>query len=138
MKLLLDTNVVLDALLGRDPWFADAAALFARVETGKCDGVLCATTITTVHYVARKVVGTEGATERIGSLMRLFDVAAVSRPVVEAALKSEFADFEDAVLYESAVRVGCQAVVTRNLQDFRSARLPVYEPAQALVWLGSI
>lgn len=126
MKLLLDTNVVLDLLMDRMP-FADAAVeLFSRVEDGTITGYLCGSTITTVHYLASKAVGAAKAQEEIGKLLHLFEVAPVNRQVLEAALSAGFSDFEDAVIHEAACHVGAEAIVTRNAKDFKRSRIPVY------------
>ena len=61
MRVLLDTNVVLDLLLDRDPWSKTAAKLFSRVESGTLDGYLGATTVTTIYYLATKAVGAKTA-----------------------------------------------------------------------------
>lgn len=130
MKLLFDTNVVLDLLMDREP-FADAAAeLFARVEAGSVIGCLCGTTITTVFYLVAKVLGHEKAKGEIAKLMALFEIAPVNRSVLETALASEFSDFEDAVLHEAARHFGADAIVTRNQRDFKNALISVYTPAE--------
>ncbi|MDD2851990.1 MAG: PIN domain-containing protein [Desulfuromonadaceae bacterium] len=126
MKILFDTNIVLDVLLDRMPFSDDAVQLFAGVEDGSIIGYLCGTTITTVYYLAAKAVGTAKAVEELKKLLTLFEVAPVNRHVVEAALTAGFNDFEDAVIYESACYVGSDAIVTRNQKDFKKSRLPVY------------
>lgn len=126
MKILLDTNIVLDLLMDRMP-FADAAAeLFSKVEDGSATGYLCGTTITTVYYLAAKVVGTPKAQEEIKKLLSLFEVAPVNRHVLQSALAAGFADFEDAVIHEAARHVGAEAIVTRNQKDFKKSKIPVY------------
>lgn len=126
MKILLDTNIVLDLLMDRMP-FADAAAeLFSKVEDGSATGYLCGTTITTVYYLAAKVVGTPKAQEELKRLLSLFEVAPVNRHVLQSALAAGFADFEDAVIHESARHVGAEAIVTRNQKDFKKSKIPVY------------
>ena len=112
MRVLLDTNVVLDLLLDRDPWSKTAAMLFSRVESGTLDGYLGATTVTTIYYLAAKAVGAAAAREEIRRLLALCAIAPVNRPVLEAALELDFADFEDSVLHEAARQVGAEAVVT--------------------------
>jgi len=130
VKLLFDTNVVLDLLMDREP-FADAAGeLFGRVEAGGIIGCLCATTITTVFYLVSKALGPDRAKAEIAKLMALFEIAPVNRPVLESALASLFVDFEDAVLHEAACHFGSDAIVTRNQRDFRNARIPVYAPTE--------
>ncbi|MDA8414695.1 MAG: PIN domain-containing protein [Desulfobacteraceae bacterium] len=128
MKVLFDTNVVLDLLMDRMP-FADAAVrLFSLVEDGSVVGYLCGTTVTTVFYLAAKAIGTAQARAEIGKLLNLFEIAPANRPVIESALAAAFGDFEDAVIHEAACHVGADAIVTRNLKDFVNARIPVYAP----------
>ncbi len=130
MRVLFDTNVVLDVLLERQPYAPDAVWLFARTEQGRLDGFLGATTLTTVHYLVRKALGDAAARERIGILLQLFDVAPVTRAVLEDALTLPFGDFEDAVLHEAARHAGVEGIVTRNAPDFTQATLAVYTPAE--------
>ncbi|HBG07043.1 MAG: twitching motility protein PilT [Geobacteraceae bacterium GWC2_58_44] len=130
MKILFDTNIVLDLLLDRAP-FADAAAdLFAKVEEGSVVGYLCGTTVTTIHYLTTRVVGSARAKEEAGKLLSLFEVAPVNRAILESALKAGFADFEDAVIHEAACHVGAEAIVTRNLKDFKKSRVNVYHSTE--------
>lgn len=128
MKVLFDTNVVLDSLLDREPFAQVASTLISKVEQGALAGYLCPTTITTIYYLAAKVRGTPSARKNVRQLLTLFEVAAVNRPVLEAELNAGFSDFGDAVLYEAACQVKVDAIVTRNTQDFRRARIPVYSP----------
>ncbi len=130
MKVLFDTNVVLDLLLDREPFSTLAAQLFSRVEGGEVEGSICATTVTTVHYLARKAVGNRQARGEVQKLLDLFEVAPVDRTVLEGALTSKFADFEDAVLHQAALNAGVQGIVTRNIQDFKGAKIPVYSPEE--------
>ena len=137
MKILLDTNIVLDVLMDRMP-FADAATeLFSKVENGTIIGHLCGTTITTVYYLAAKAVGTPRAQEEIKKLLSLFEVAPVNRAVLESALVADFSDFEDAVIHEAACHVGAEAIVTRNQKDFKKSRISVYSSEEITKILAS-
>jgi len=129
-KVLFDTNVVLDVLLDRPPFADIAAVLFSKVDQGLMKGYLGATTLTTIYYLAAKTVGAKQAEEYMKQLLALFEVAPVTRDVLEVALQAGFADFEDAVLYEAARQVGVDAIVTRNMQDFKQAQMPIYIPAE--------
>ncbi len=129
-KVLFDTNVVLDVLLDRSPFADIAAVLFSKVDQGLMKGYLGATTFTTIHYLAAKTVGSKQAEEYVKQLLALFEVAPVTRDVLEVALQAGFADFEDAVLYEAARQVGVDAIVTRNMQNFKQAQMPIYTPAE--------
>jgi len=132
MRVLFDTNIVLDLLLDRKPHAEAAADLFARVESGEMTGYIGATTVTTIHYLAAKAVGARRARTLVGRLLNLMEVAPVSRAVLESALESATADYEDAVLCEAARQVDAQAIVTRNRADFRKSPLPVYTPVEML------
>ena len=128
MKVLFDTNVVLDVLLDRIPFSEAASQLFACVEYEKMTGYLCSTTVTTVYYLAQKGLGASQAKDEIRKLLHLFSIAPVDRKVLEAAVGNDFSDFEDAVLYEAARRVGAEAIVTRNEKDFKTSKLTIYSP----------
>jgi predicted nucleic acid-binding protein len=134
---LFDTNVILDVLLDREPFSSTAAKLFSEVETGNISGYVCATTITTLHYLARKVMGAASAKEEINKLTMLFEVAPVNRAVLDAALLSEFKDFEDAVVHEAALYQGVQGIVTRDLNGFKKSKINVYSPEELLLMLAS-
>jgi predicted nucleic acid-binding protein len=86
MIVLVDTNVVLDALLAREPFDVDAVSIYAASENGKIEAFICATTVTTVHYLARKAVGKQQAAKQIGDLLAVFQVAAVTSNVLKSAL----------------------------------------------------
>jgi predicted nucleic acid-binding protein len=137
LKILLDTNIVLDVLMDRMP-FADAAVeLFSRVEDGAIIGYLCGTTVTTVYYLAAKTLGAARAQKEIKKLISLFEIAPVNRPVLESALKIDFNDFEDAVIHEAACHVGADAIVTRNPKDFKKSRISVYTSEELTKILSS-
>lgn len=137
MKILLDTNIVLDVLMDRMPFADSAVELFSKVEDGTIIGYLCGTTITTVYYLASKTVGSARAQEEIRKLLTIFEVAPVNRPVLESALAAEFIDFEDAVIHEAACHVGADAIVTRNQKDFRKSRIAIYSSEEFAKILSS-
>lgn len=132
MKILFDTNVVLDLLLDRKPFVHHAQLLFEKVESNKIEGYLGATTITTLDYLLSKSLSTKEAKSIIKKLIKLFEVASVTRLILEDALESQFVDFEDAVLHASAVHCGVQGIVTRNEKDFTRAKLAIYSPESLL------
>ncbi len=132
MRVLVDTNVVLDVLLDRQP-FADAASqVFALVEESRIAGFLCATTITTVDYLLGQALAPEQARGALQQLLGLFEIAPVNRSVLEHALRSKIADFEDAVLEQAGCLAGVDAITTRNVSDFRKATVTVFDPAELI------
>lgn len=138
MKILFDTNVILDVLLDREPFSDDAAFLMTLVEQSEIIGFLCATTVTTIHYLATKALGPQVASRHIETLLSLFVIAPVNRVVLEGAAASKFTDFEDAVLHESAIHVGVEYILTRNSIDFKKAKLPVFTPSEFINSLESL
>ncbi len=135
MNALIDTNVIVDVLTRRDPFFADSSGVLDRAERGDFMAWVCATTVTTVFYLVRRHLGVEETVERIKDLTAICAVAPVNRSVIDAALHSHFTDFEDAVLHHSAVLAGADCIVTRNQVDFRDSTLLIYTPAQFLAAL---
>jgi len=137
MKVLFDTNVVLDVLLARAPHAAVAAQLFALVERDEMQGCVCATTITTIHYIAMRAVGPKAAQKHLRQLLTLFGVAPVTGEVVTSALDLGFPDFEGAVVHEAARACGAVAIVTRDVKGFAKASLPVLSPVELLAAIAA-
>lgn len=138
MNVLFDTNVILDVLLDREPFADDAALLLAKVERSEISGYICATTVTTIHYLAAKVLGVQAAMTHVRALLSLFVVAPVNRVVLESALASGFKDFEDAVVHASALHAGARYIVTRNIPDFRNAAIPTLTPAELILHIACL
>jgi len=137
LRVLFDTNVVLDLLLDREPHSTHAAILFSRVECGEIIGFVCATTITTIRYLASKATEPQSAKKGVQNLLTLFDIAPVNRSVLVGALAGKFRDYEDAVVHEAALQVESGAIVTRNTRDFKSSTIPVYSPDELVKMLQS-
>lgn len=132
MKILFDTNIILDVLLNRSPYATAAIKLLAAVENKELDGVLCATTITTIDYLVTKATDKDTSRKGISCLLDMFTISSVQQSTLKKALESEFSDFEDAVLFYSGVECGINALVTRNGVDFKAATVPVYTPIELL------
>jgi predicted nucleic acid-binding protein len=128
LRVLFDTNVVLDVLLDREPHVEASARILYRVENGEISGWLCATTVTTLFYFVAKTAGRDAALTDLKKLFSLFEIATVNRPILEGALDAGFSDYEDAVLHQAALQVDAKAIVTRNSRHFKNAVLPVYTP----------
>ena len=135
MRVLLDTNVVLDVLLQREPHVEHSAAVLGVVESGLVTGLVGATTITTLHYLVAKALGARRARKHVETILSLCEVAPVTADVLREALALRFEDYEDAVLHESARRARARGVVTRDAAGFKNAELPVYSPEEFLAML---
>jgi len=129
VNVLLDTNVVLDVWLAREPFWRDSAKLLAKVERKEIAGVICPTTVTTLYYLGTKAVGKQRARRLVHSLLEISKVGVVSKESLAQALNSEIKDFEDAVIEAVAMIEGVDFIATRNLKDFRKSRVDARDPA---------
>ena len=102
MRVLFDVDVVLDLLLDRSPFSTDAGILLSKAEQGELSGHLCATAVTTIHYISRKAIGDRRARKEVRKLLTFLEPLVVNRTVLEGAFDTAFKDFEDSVSHEAA------------------------------------
>jgi predicted nucleic acid-binding protein len=132
MKLLIDVNVVLDAVLMRQPWAKDAAVLLASIEQRRAEGFLAGHTVTTAYYVAAKTAGRPSAVTAISDLLRVFEVVPVEKDDFFQALALGWTDFEDAVQAICALKVNADYIVTRNARDFQNGPIATIDAGAVL------
>lgn len=130
--LLLDTNVLLDALLERAEWAHEAAVLLAAAERGDVKAVVSVHALTTLDYVARRAVGGVRSRNAVAQLLTFVQVVGPDTDDVKYALSLAIPDFEDALHMAAARRAGATHVVTRDARHFRNAPIPAVTPAAAL------
>lgn len=132
MKVLIDTNVVLDMALQRQP-FADASTkVLFFAQTQRFRGYVSASVISDIYYILRKSLGHAASLDFLRHLVVLCEVAAVKQTVIETALVSDFQDFEDSIQNCIAVESGLDAIVTRNAKDFAKSSLEILTPEQLI------
>jgi predicted nucleic acid-binding protein len=127
-RILLDTNVVLDVLLDRQPHAEASVRAWTAVETGLAKGMLAAHAVTTIHYLIRKEKGNARAKRIVSAILRILTVAAVDGGTVQEALQLPFSDFEDAVTAAAARQAGCDFIVTRDPRGFRESPVSAVPP----------
>lgn len=132
MKVLLDTNVILDVLLQRDPHFARSSAVWAAIEEGRAEGFVAAHAITTIHYVVRRSVGGKRAGEIVKLILDVLSVAGVSGTVISRSVFLDWPDFEDAVTASAALEASCELIVTRDTAGFSRSAVKAMSPKSAL------
>jgi predicted nucleic acid-binding protein len=131
MRILFDTNVLLDALLAREPFVADAAFLLKRVEAAQIEGFMSATTVTDVHYlVGRQTKSAKTAIKAVAHLLELMEICPVNREVLEQAISLDLPDFEDAVQVACAITCGLDTIITRDLNGFTGSPVSVLSPRE--------
>jgi predicted nucleic acid-binding protein len=132
----LDTNVVVDYLAQRAPFWPDAAELMQAGLDGQARLYVASLSFTNIYYTLRKATTAAIARALVEKLAQLVEIVGVDAGVVQQALASSFTDFEDGVQHFSAMSVPViTAIVTRDLRDFSTSFLPVLSPAEALAEL---
>lgn len=137
MRVLLDTNVILDFVLEREPYVEAAAELLELNARERYRGFISSITPINVFYVGRKSIGATKAREGIADLLAAFEVCPVTESTLSIALKLPFRDYEDAVQHSCALASGLDAIVTRDIKDYKNATLPVFSPTDFLAKLES-
>jgi predicted nucleic acid-binding protein len=125
VKLLLDINIILDVVLAREPWAAEAAVLLSLVENGRADGYIAGHTITTIHYIVAKEKDRQSSAQAISDLLRIVSVVPMDDADFQRALVFALGDFEDAVQTAAALKIGADYLVTRNARDFEGISTPI-------------
>lgn len=136
MKVLFDTCVVLDALQNRDPFYHKAQELILHMTACEFAGILTAKSITDIQYLLHKSLHNDNTTrECIRKLYSIFTVVDTLANDCELALSSKTNDYEDAVMIETAKRIGADCIVTRNQKDYTKSEISVYSPEEFLAKL---
>jgi predicted nucleic acid-binding protein len=140
VRILLDINVALDLLTGRQPFVEAASKVFALVQGGKVEGYLSAHAVTTLDYVLSKDIGPQRSRMALSQLLTQIQVrvAAVDQSVIQQAWVSTFKDFEDGVTHSVAITIAADFIVTRNIKDFTDSVIPVLEPVLFLAHYTNI
>ena len=131
-RVLLDTNVILDIALMREPHYALAVAIFERIDAQGIEASMTASSVTDIYYIAKREKGHADAIGFVRGLIRVVQVLGVDREIIEMALDSEMKDFEDAVQASAASVQGISMVITRNKDDFATSGMDVYTPKEFL------
>jgi predicted nucleic acid-binding protein len=129
MKAVIDTCVIVDALQNREPFCKDAQTLFLLCANRQFKGFITAKAVTDIYYLTHRQTHSDKASREILSklctLFSLLDTVALD---IRKAITAEISDFEDAVMTETAIRSGADCIVTRNIEDYIKAPIPVYTP----------
>ena len=131
MKVFLDTNIVIDLLDKREPFYIDAVKLFTLAYQKEITLFVSPMTYATASYLLRKH-GKENMRKLLSNFRQLSQITTADEKVVDAALASSFDDYEDALQYYSALTKNVDVIVSRNKKDFTSANIPVLAPKEFL------
>ncbi|MDR3265828.1 MAG: PIN domain-containing protein [Synergistaceae bacterium] len=133
MNVLIDTNVVLDVLLRREPYYKDSMRVIVLSEKKYIDGIVSASAITDIYYIVRKAIkNRDFAIDLLKRLTKVIGVGSVIDRHIYEALELEWDDFEDSIQYVVGKSIGVEYIVTRNPQDFSAAAIRAISPQEFL------
>lgn len=132
MKVFLDTNIVIDLLGCRQPFFEDAARIASMGYRGEIEIVVSTISYPTISYILQKYSSIQEAIHKLDQFASFTTIAMTSDTMIKAAFKSPITDYEDAVQHETALGYSCDVIVTRNVKDFKNATIKVCSPAEFL------
>lgn len=128
-RVLIDSDVILDAFFDRKPFAEFSVAILGLCESGKIKGYLTPLTYSNVYYLLRQTAKHEKVIEKLKQLLEITDVLSMDRAVVEKALYSAFNDFEDSLQNFSAINSkSIDLILTRNLKDYKHSKLGIFTP----------
>ena len=132
IKVLFDTNIILDIALKREPFFEDAQKLFILIDKEILSGNITASAITDIYYIAKKEKGHDEAINFIKNLVEVIEIIGIDKVTITKALASKMRDFEDAVQSYAAELHHIDLILTRNKSDFTDTTVKILTPKEFL------
>ena len=132
MKVLIDTDIILDVLYGREPFVEDAVKVFKCCELNQIDGYVSALSIPNIVYVMRKELDRKKISQILKMLTGIFSISGLRENDLIKAAGTDIDDYEDAVQATCAARIKADYIATRNLKDYRNSKVPAIKPSELL------
>lgn len=130
MRILLDTNIILDIALRREPHFTFSVQAFKAIDNKIIFGFVTATTITDIYYIAKREKGHQIALDFISNLIEIIDIIGIDRNIIIKSLVSQINDFEDAIQSISSLLNNIDYIITRNQKDFSKSDIKALTPVE--------
>ena len=131
-KIFVDTDIILDLLGNREPFYIHSANLFSAADRKEISIYVSALSFANLNYILSRQYSAVQARKKLMIFKTLVTVLSITDKVIELALTSDFKDFEDAIQYYSAIENNIKVLLTRNLKDYKSALIPVLTAEQFL------
>lgn len=131
-KLFLDTNVILDLLGEREPFYESVAKIATLADKGKIKLIASALSYSTVYYLLSKFEADTVVKEKLRKFKVIAETSDLTDMIIDKGLSSGFSDFEDALQYYCALKMDCNLLITRNGKDFKGSDIPVMTPDEYL------
>lgn len=132
MRVLIDTNTILDVLCNRSEFAEDASKIFKLCEIGKLEGYISALSVPNIAYILRKELDAEKTKEILDRLSLIFKIADLKADDLKKAAALMFDDYEDALQSVCAGRIKANFIITRNIKDFTSSKVAAIKPTELL------
>ncbi len=132
MKLFFDTNIILDFLGEREPFYLSAAKIATLADKRKLKIIVSALSYGTISYFLTKYYGLEITKDKLRKFKVISEICELDTLIIEKGLNSDFSDFEDSLQYYSALRTESDIIITRNGKDFKKSQIPVMSPDEFL------
>lgn len=133
MKVLIDSDVILDLLIDRKPFSKESLDILSWCEKGRITGYWTPVIISNVYYILSKYSSEKTARSTIAELSEILEVVSINKSVINLALESKFKDFEDALQnYAAELNLEIEAIITRNENDYKLSKLSVFSPSDFL------
>lgn len=132
MKILFDTNIIIDVILEREPFYSDSRNALLKSDGFDIDGYISASTLTDIYYICKKQLGHDATIEIIKNLIDSINILNVSRDTIVLALHCDFSEFEDAVQSASAELNQVDLIISRNTKDFSNSKTLTVTPKEFL------
>lgn len=137
MKVLIDTNVIIDALTSREPWNESAEAIFIMAANHMMDMYITASSATDIYYLVRKYLhSADQAKQVMEKLYSLVGILTVSSAECIDALASSISDYEDAVVERVSVKANMDYIITRNVKDYQQGMMKTISPDDFIVLMN--
>jgi len=134
-RLFLDTNVMLDLLGEREPFYDFAAKIATLADKGKVKLIVSTLSYSTIFYLLSKYESSKTVIEKLRKFKIISDTSDLTGKIIEKGLSYGFSDFEDALQYHCAIKADCTILITRNGKDFRYSDIPVMTAEEYLMSL---
>jgi predicted nucleic acid-binding protein len=136
--IFIDTDVIIDFLIDREPHSREAAIIFTLIEQKKLKGYVSSLTFSNLYYVLRKIESHNKVIAKLDSISRLLTILKVDQQTIKYAIASGFPDFEDSIQYNCALDYKkIDVLITRNIKDYKDSEIPVMTPADYLKMVSS-
>ncbi len=132
MKVLIDTNVILDVLFNRKEFYDASSKVWKLCETKQIEGYISALSIPNIVYILRKELDENKTLEVIKNLCLIFNVYDLKEDIIMQAAELKADDYEDALQMITAQKIKAQFIITRNIKDFISSKVIAIKPSELL------